>query len=297
MSHSIFRPGASSLMPAPRLAASRRAALCPAQTGPPQPAPAAAFRRRRPREAPGCPRPLSRRLPPRLGGAAGPPCAPESQAAGGGRPVLPRLLRSLRAPSPCPGGARLPALGLSLLPCCGFGPNPLPAAVASHTAYPPPIRYRPPGRNTGAGGTTAALLACGPGWCQLCQPQALAACPTPHPGCGCKRQGFRPGPLQDFWALSEFGTMTCCPRRCKPRFCTLGEPQHCPEGAGLAGTNSWSLVELKIQSDHGIFNKSQREAGIGGLCCTDTHNGASYEDERLLQPKGCRVSSWMWPLW
>lgn len=141
MSHSIFGPGASSLMPVPRLAAARRAALCPAQSGPPQPAPAVAFRHCRPGPG-GRPRTaskrLSQRLPPPLEGAAEAPCASQSLTSGNGPsvqvgPCFPPLPRGVQALSLFLGGAYL----LALLPCSGFGPRPSPTAVGSPVTQPP----------------------------------------------------------------------------------------------------------------------------------------------------------------
>lgn len=119
-----------------------------------------------------------------------------------------------------------------------------------------------------------------------------------------KTQVFRPGPPQYFWDLSEFWTVKFYPRLCRPRpqgprgpDLPLWRAQPCPRGAGLAGTSSWSLVELKIQAVYDIFNKWRREAGIGGLRCTDTRDGTSYEHEQLLLPEECRASSCTRPLW
>lgn len=192
MSHSIFTPGASSLMPAPRLAAAPRCALLkPALRNPRPPLRSAAAAR--PRGPAGGPGGREAAPAPSAGG-----CLPRSEGLRG-RPVPPRrtqLEMPALASLPCRGASELshpsPA-GLVSGPhgrrCCPArhsAPNHCPPQSARPS---PTLLHQVPATctNTGPAETAAALSASGRGSClgrQLRHPQARPAGPTPRLGRG-----------------------------------------------------------------------------------------------------------------
>lgn len=204
MSHSIFGPGASSLMPVPRLAAARRAALRCAVPCSKRPSATCARRCVPPLQA------RARREAPHCLQAALPAAAPAARRGCRGalcQPVAHNWERPFRTGRPLlspvtegrPSSLTLSWRGLSA------GPAALlriwPQAI-THCCW---LTHHPATwRKTGPGESMIALLASGHGSCvgsQLCCPQTLAA----GPACGTwlKKQVFRPVPLQYFWDLSE----------------------------------------------------------------------------------------------